>query len=73
MSSFLERGTETARQEQSIASLADRTDVSEEEIRGLFIREYARLELNATVRTYLQVLTTSNVRSMLRATRERLS
>jgi hypothetical protein len=69
MSSFLERGTEAARQERSIASLADRTAVSEENVRGLFVREYARLELNAKVRTYLQVLTTSNVRSMLRATR----
>jgi hypothetical protein len=70
MSSFLERGTEVAQQERSIASLANRTEVSEGKIRGLFIREYARLELNATVRTYLQVLTTSNVRSMLRVTRD---
>ena len=67
MSSFLERGTAAARQERSIAALADRTAVSEEKVRGLFTREYARLGLNAKVRTYLQVLTTSNVRTMLRA------
>jgi hypothetical protein len=70
MSSFLERGTEAARQEQSITALADRSAVSEEKVRGLFTREYARLGLNAKVRTYLQVLTTSNVRSMLRETRD---
>jgi hypothetical protein len=69
MSSFLERGTEAARQERSIASLTDRTTASREEVHSLFTREFARLELDAKVRTYLQELTTSKVRAMLRATR----
>jgi hypothetical protein len=67
MSSFLERGTEAERQEQSITALAARTTASHEEVRGLFTREFARLKDSAKVQNYLQVLTMSNVRAMLRA------
>jgi hypothetical protein len=66
MSSFLERGNESARQEHAIASLSARTDASLEEVRTLYATELARLRLGATVDTYLQILTTSQVRSILR-------
>jgi hypothetical protein len=66
MSSLSERGKESARNERIIASLGDRTGVPLAVVRGLFAREFSRLELGAKVRSYLSVLTASNVRAMLR-------
>ncbi len=65
MGSLYERGNEAARHERAITSLSTRTGASLAGVRALFTRELARLELRAKVRTYLSVLTTSNVRAML--------
>jgi len=66
MSSLLEPGKEAVRHERAISSLRDRTDAPLEKVRRLFAQEFSRLELGAKVRSYLSVLTTSNVRAMLR-------
>jgi hypothetical protein len=66
MSSFFERGGEAVRHERAISSLSDDTGASLARVRRLFALELARLELSAKVRTYLSVLTTSNVRALLR-------
>jgi hypothetical protein len=66
MSSLFERGKEAARDERAIRSLLDRTDAPAAQVRTLFAQEFSRLELGAKVRSYLGVLTASNVRSMLR-------
>jgi hypothetical protein len=66
MSSPLQRGHEAAKHERAISSLSDRTGASLAEVRVLFARELARLELGAKVRSYLAVLTASNVRATLR-------
>ena len=67
MGSLYERDNEAARHERAITSLSTRTGTSLAEVRALFTRELARLELRAKVRTYLSVLATSNVRAMLSA------
>ena len=66
MSSPLERGKEAVRHERAIKSLRDRTGAPLLEVRRLFAQEFSRLELGAKVRSYLSVLTVSNVRAMLR-------
>lgn len=66
MGAFLEYGSESARHERAIASLTARTDASLEEVSGLYAAELARLRLSARVQGYLQILTTSKVRSILR-------
>jgi hypothetical protein len=66
MGSFHEHGSESVRQERAMASLTAGTDASLDEIRGLYSAELARLRHGATVHTYLQILTTSKVRSILR-------
>ena len=66
MSSLPERGKEAVRQERAISSLRDRTGAPLVEVRRLFAQEFSRLELGAKVRSYLSVLTASNVRAMLR-------
>jgi hypothetical protein len=66
MSSPLERGKEAVRHERAINSLRDRTGAPLVEVRRLFAQEFSRLELGAKVRSYLSVLTASNVRAMLR-------
>jgi hypothetical protein len=66
MSSDFERGKQAARDERAIRSLLDRTDAPVAQVRSLFAQEFSRLELGAKVRSYLGVLTASNVRSMLR-------
>lgn len=66
MSSLLERGQESVRNERVIGALRDRTGFPLAVVRGLFAREFARLERDAKVRSYLSVLTASNVRAMLR-------
>lgn len=52
--------------ERVIRSLIERTGAPADEVRVLFAREFARLELGAVVRGYLSVLTAANVRAMLR-------
>ena len=49
-----------------MSSLCDLTGVPLEDVRSLFAQEFSRLELGAKVRSYLAVLTASNVRAMLR-------
>jgi hypothetical protein len=66
MSSLLERGKEAVRQERAISSVRDHTGAPLVEVRRLFAQEFSRLELGAKVRSYLSVLTASNVRAMLR-------
>jgi Protein of unknown function (DUF3562) len=66
MSSLLERGKEAVRHERAINSLRDRTGAPLMEVRRLFAQEFSRLELGAKVRSYLSVLTASNVRARLR-------
>jgi Protein of unknown function (DUF3562) len=66
MESLFESGQEAARHERAMNSLCDRTGASPAEVRRLFAQEFSRLELGAKVRSYLAVLTTSNVRGMLR-------
>jgi hypothetical protein len=67
----LERGKEAVRHERAISSLRDRTGAPLAEVRSLFTKEFSRLELGAKVRSYLAVLTTSNVLAMLRRTAAR--
>jgi hypothetical protein len=67
MGSLYEGSNEAVRHERAITSLSVRTGTSPAKVRALFARELARLELRAKVRTYLSVLTTSNVRAMLPA------
>lgn len=66
MNALLERGKEAVRNERAISSLRDRTGAPLADVRSLFAQEFSRLELGAKVRSYLAVLTTSNVRAMLR-------
>ncbi len=57
---------ETGSHEREIRSLSARTEVSPAEVGALFAHEFARLRMGAKVGSYLAVLTTSNVRAMLR-------
>jgi Protein of unknown function (DUF3562) len=66
MNPLFELDKEAVRQERAVTSLCDRTGAPPAEVRSLFTQEFARLELNARVRSYLAVLTESNVRAMLR-------
>lgn len=66
MSSLFEAGKEAIRHERAMSSLCDRTGAPLAEVRSLFAQEFSRLELGAKVRSYLAVLTASNVRAMLR-------
>ena len=61
-----QKSPETAPHEREIRSLSTRTAVPPDEVRALFAHEFARLGMGAKVGTYLTVLTTSNVRAMLR-------
>jgi hypothetical protein len=66
MSSLVEPVKEAARHERAVSSLSDRTGAPLAEVRSLFAQEFSRLELGAKVRSYLTVLTASNVRVLLR-------
>jgi len=68
MNALLERAKEAVWHERAISSLRERTGAPLAEVRSLFAQEFSRLELGAKVRSYLAVLTTSNVRAMLRRT-----
>jgi ribosomal protein L34E len=66
MSPLFEPDKEVVRHERAVTSLCDRTGAPLAEVRSLFAQEQSRLELSAKVRSYLAVLTASNVRAMLR-------
>jgi Protein of unknown function (DUF3562) len=66
MSSRFDHSKESVRHERAINSLRERSGAPLTEIRSLFAQEFSRLELGAKVRSYLTVLTASNVRAMLR-------
>lgn len=51
------------RHDRAIRSLSDHTGLPQEAIRALLVREYARLERGAKVRSYLLVLAAANVRT----------
>jgi hypothetical protein len=59
--------------EREIVLLSDRNCASETDVRALFVSEFARLKMGAKVGAYLTVLTTSNVRGMLRRKAARLA
>lgn len=65
MSAGSETDRDPARSERAIRTLADASGASPEKVRDLFTAEFTRLERVAKIRTYLHVLTTVNVRTML--------
>jgi hypothetical protein len=67
MSPIPDDDQEAARQERTIGVLTAHAPAPVEHIRRLFAGEFARLGRGAKVRDFLHVLTTSNVRAMLRA------
>jgi hypothetical protein len=71
MFSSLDAGKEAAGNERAMSLLSDRTGEPLAEVQALFAQEFSRLELHARVRSYLAVLTASNVRTMLRHGRTR--
>lgn len=66
MRPLVEPGKEGVRHERAMSSLCERSGAPLAEVRSLFAQEFSRLELGAKVRSYLAVLTASNVRAMLR-------
>lgn len=65
MSSGGQGDGEAARSERAIRALTDASGAPPEEVRDLFSVEFNRLERIAKIRTYLHVLATANVRTML--------
>jgi hypothetical protein len=60
------RKVDTDKRERLIATLAASTQRPLEEVRTIFAQEYTRLEAGAKVRTHLDALVVSSVRSKLR-------
>jgi len=56
---------DAARSERAIRALTDAAGASPEEVHDLFTAEFSRLERVAKIRTYLHVLVTAKVRTML--------
>jgi len=56
---------DAARSERAIRALVNASGASPETVRDLFTVEFSRLERVAKIRTYLHVLATANVRTML--------
>ena len=56
---------DAARSERAIRALTDASGAPPEEVRDLFTVEFSRLERVARIRSYLHVLATANVRTML--------
>ena len=52
--------------ERTISSLCDRTGAPRADVQALFAREFLRLGLGATVRSYVRLLATANVYAALR-------
>jgi uncharacterized protein DUF3562 len=53
------------RSERAIRALTDASGAPLEKVRDLFTKEFSRLERIAKIRTYLHILTTVKVRTML--------
>ena len=66
MQSLFEADQEAARHERAMSSLCRRTGAPLAEVQRLFAQEFSRLELGATIRSYLAVRAASNVRAILR-------
>jgi hypothetical protein len=66
MSPLFDSDKEAVRHESAIKSLRNRSGAPLAEVRSLFAQEFSRLEVGAKVRSYLSILTASNVRTMLR-------
>jgi hypothetical protein len=64
-----ENGRQAKRNERAMSRLSDQTGAALPEVRDLYAQEFLRLERGATVRSFLEVLTASNVRSMIRRSR----
>ncbi len=56
---------DTTRSERAIRALIDTSGASPEEVRDLFTVEFSRLERVAKIRSYLHIVATANVRTML--------
>ena len=68
MSAFSREDGDAARSERAIRALTDASGASPQEVRDLFTVEFNRLERVAQIRSYLHVLATANVRTMLSRT-----
>lgn len=66
MSPLSESGEESVRHERAMSSLSERTGAPLARVRQLFEQELGRLAPGAKVRSYLTILTASNVGAMLR-------
>jgi len=66
MSSPFLRSHQPGTHERQIRSLSESSDTPAWKVRALFNAELARLQMGASVGSYLAVLTESNVRGMLR-------
>jgi len=58
---------ETDLDERTIRSLCDRTGAPRADVQALFAREFLRLGLGATVRSYVRLLAAANVYAVLRS------
>jgi hypothetical protein len=65
MSAVSHEDADAARSERAIRALTDASGASPEAVRDLFTVEFSRLERVAKIRSYLHVLATANVRTML--------
>ena len=57
---------ENDQDERTIRSLCDRTGAPHADVQALFAREFTRLGLGATVRSYVRLLAAANVYTVLR-------
>lgn len=65
MSIAFQGSQERQSHERAIRSLSARSGAAPADVRVLFVREFARLEMGARVGSYLTVLAESSVRGML--------
>lgn len=65
MSAVRQEDGDAARSERAIRALTDASGASPDDVRDLFTIEFNRLERVARIRTYLHVLVTAKVRTML--------
>lgn len=65
MSAVNREDGDAARSERAIRALTDASGASPEAVRDLFTVEFSRLERAAKIRTYLHVLATARVRTLL--------
>jgi hypothetical protein len=65
MSAVSREDGDAVRSEHAIRALTEASGASPEEVRDLFTVEFSRLERVAKIRSYLHLLATANVRTML--------